>query len=91
MTPVGGAHPYLLIERPIPASVLADLRFAGRIRIDVRGNAVFPHIDPPKRAFPFRSDAQSWFNQVECWFSILSRSALQGSKFTSDLDLVLRC
>ena len=45
MTPVDGAHPYLLIERLIPASVLADLRFAGRIRIDVRGNAVFPHID----------------------------------------------
>ena len=45
MTPVDGAHPYLLIERLIPASVLDDFRFAGRIRIDVRGNAVFPHID----------------------------------------------
>src|SRR6267154_1091510 len=43
MTSVDG-HPYLLIERLIPSSVLADLRFAGRIRIDVRRNAVFPHI-----------------------------------------------
>jgi len=45
MKQVEGDHPYLLSERLIPASVLAGLRFAGRIRIDVRGNAVFPHID----------------------------------------------
>jgi transposase len=25
----------------------------------------------------------SWLNQVECWFSILSRSALKGGSFTS--------
>ena len=25
----------------------------------------------------------SWLNQVECWFSILSRSALRGASFTS--------
>ena len=25
----------------------------------------------------------SWLNQVECWFSILSRSTLQGANFTS--------
>ena len=25
----------------------------------------------------------SWLNQVECWFSILSRSALHGASFTS--------
>ena len=25
----------------------------------------------------------SWLNQVECWFSILSRSALEGRSFTS--------
>jgi hypothetical protein len=49
MTPFDGAHPYLLIERLIPASVLAYLHFDGRIRIDVRGNAVFPHIGPGRR------------------------------------------
>jgi hypothetical protein len=38
-------HPYLEKERAIPAALLADDRFAGRIRIDARGNAVFPHFD----------------------------------------------
>ena len=30
----------------------------------------------------------SWLNQVECWFSILSRSTLQGGSFTSVRMLV---
>lgn len=38
-------HPYLETERGIPAEVLGDERFAGRIRIDRRGNAIFPHED----------------------------------------------
>jgi len=38
-------HPYLENERGIPARSLEDPRFAGRIRIDTRGNAVFPHED----------------------------------------------
>ena len=38
-------HPYLENERALPASLLALERFAGRIRIDARGNAVFPHFD----------------------------------------------
>jgi transposase len=25
----------------------------------------------------------SWLNQIECWFSILGRQALQGARFTS--------
>lgn len=29
----------------------------------------------------------SWLNQVECWFSILSRQALQGASFTSPRQL----
>jgi hypothetical protein len=45
MTPFDGAHPYLLIERLIPASVLAYLHFDGRIRIDVRGNVCSPTSD----------------------------------------------
>jgi Toprim-like/Protein of unknown function (DUF3991) len=45
MTPPDGPHPYLLNERLIPASVLNHPRFAGRLRIDVRRNAVFPHIN----------------------------------------------
>ena len=38
-------HPYLERERALPASLLALERFAGRIRIDGKGNAVFPHFD----------------------------------------------
>jgi Toprim-like/Protein of unknown function (DUF3991) len=38
-------HPYLEHERCLPASVLLASRFAGRVRIDGRGNAVFPHFD----------------------------------------------
>ena len=29
----------------------------------------------------------SWLNQVECWFSILSRAALRGASFTSPRQL----
>lgn len=38
-------HPYLERERAIPRALLALERFAGRISIDARGNAVFPHFD----------------------------------------------
>lgn len=38
-------YPYLERERCVPASVLLSLRFAGRMRIDSRGNTVFPHFD----------------------------------------------
>jgi hypothetical protein len=38
-------HPYLEHERHLPASLLLSPRFAGRVRIDRGGNAVFPHFD----------------------------------------------
>ncbi len=38
-------HPYLENERALPGSLLESDRFAGRIHIDRRGNAVFPHFD----------------------------------------------
>jgi hypothetical protein len=38
-------HPYLENERGIPHQILENRRFAGRIRIDARGNAIFPHFD----------------------------------------------
>jgi Toprim-like/Protein of unknown function (DUF3991) len=38
-------HPYLEQERSLPANVLSSPRFAGRMRIDGRGNTVFPHFD----------------------------------------------
>ena len=33
--------------------------------------------------FHFTPTHSSWLNQVECWFSILSRQALRGASFTS--------
>jgi hypothetical protein len=39
------AHPYLVHERRLPNALLAAERFAGRIKIDGHGNAVFPHFD----------------------------------------------
>ncbi len=39
------SHPYLVNERGIAGDVLRSERFAGTIRIDARGNAVFPHFD----------------------------------------------
>lgn len=41
----GVRHPYLEHERCLPASLLASSRFAGRVRTDRHGNAVFPHFD----------------------------------------------
>ena len=43
MQPLHGRHAYLEEECAIPAAVLADPRFADKIRVDERGNAVFPH------------------------------------------------
>ena len=38
-------HPYLEDERGVPAMALQHWRFAGRVKIDGRGNAIFPHFD----------------------------------------------
>lgn len=36
-------HLYLQHDRSIPVAVLQSKRFRGRVRVDARGNAVFPH------------------------------------------------
>ena len=38
-------YSYLEKERRLPAVALSSPRFAGRVRIDRRGNTVFPHVD----------------------------------------------
>jgi hypothetical protein len=38
-------HAYLEDERALPSALLASARFAGRIRMDARGDAIFPHFD----------------------------------------------
>lgn len=45
MRAIDGHHPYLQDVRKLAATTLADKRFAGHVRIDGRGNAVFPHYD----------------------------------------------
>lgn len=42
---VASRHVYLERERGIPEAVLSCPRFANRVRLDGRGNAVFPHFD----------------------------------------------
>jgi transposase len=41
----------------------------------------------PNVHFHFIPTYSSWLNQVECWFSILSRQALRGTSFTSPKQL----
>jgi hypothetical protein len=45
MHDVVDGHPFLERERALPASIICSPRFAGRVRIDDRGNAIFPHED----------------------------------------------
>lgn len=44
----------------------------------------------PRVHFHFTPTHASWLNQVEVWFSILSRSALRGSSFTSTQQVCQR-
>jgi Toprim-like/Protein of unknown function (DUF3991) len=39
-------YPYLEQDRCVPVAVLRSARFAGRMRMDSRGNTVFPHFEP---------------------------------------------
>jgi hypothetical protein len=52
-------HPYLERERSLPGAPLALDRFAGRVRIDDRGNAVFPPFDTPLSLSRFRNGGQT--------------------------------
>lgn len=45
MQPARGRHPYLEHERKLHPETLSDPRFVAMVRIDARGNAVFPHYD----------------------------------------------
>jgi transposase len=41
----------------------------------------------PQVHLHFTPTHASWLNQIECWFSILSRAALKGASFTSPREL----
>lgn len=45
MSPINGYHAYLIELRRIPQALLSAQAFASRVRIDERGNAVFPHFN----------------------------------------------
>lgn len=45
MQPIQGRHDYLEDERGISRATLSDSRFKGMVRVDGRGNAIFPHYD----------------------------------------------
>lgn len=64
-----GFHPYLCGERGIPPALLADERFASRMRADARGNAVFPH---------FSRDGISGFEAVNTAFKAFSKGGAKG-------------
>lgn len=38
--------------------------------------------------FHYTPTSASWLNQIECWFSILSRNALKGASFTSPKQII---
>lgn len=62
-------HPYLENERGITAEVLSSERFSGRVRIDARGNAIFPHFD---------QDGLCGFERKNIAFSGYSSSGTKG-------------
>jgi len=78
------------------------LGFMNRLVADYRGREIHVILDnlnthKPKRDrwlarhrnvhFHFTPTYASWLNQIETWFSILSRSALMGASFTSPQQL----
>jgi len=69
--PAGG-HPYLL-SRGISADTLTDPRFAGMIRQDSRGNAVFPHYDNTGLSgYELKNDGFTGFSrggEKRAWFT----------------------
>lgn len=44
-SPMDGQHPYLCEERKLPREILTLPRFADRLWVDARGNAIFPHFN----------------------------------------------
>jgi Toprim-like/Protein of unknown function (DUF3991) len=70
-------YPYLEQDRCVPAAVLWSPRFVGRIRLDSRGNTVFPHFDTAglcgyeikNRGFTgFAAGGEKglWFSHIRC-------------------------
>lgn len=67
--PICGFHAYLCEQRGIPPEILSHPRIARRIRVDARGNAIFPHFD--------RSGVCGWEARNENFISF-ARGGIKG-------------
>ena len=89
-------YPYLERDRCLPAAVLSSPRFAGRMRIDARGNTVFPHFDAAglcgyeikNRGFTgFAAGGQKglWFSHTrpDDWRLVLAESAIDALSYAT--------
>jgi hypothetical protein len=89
-------HRYLEEERGIPLPVLLSSRFDGRVRVDVRSNAVFPHYDVDglcgfeKRNWDFKGFAED--GEKGLWVSrttpedrafVIGESAIDGFSYAA--------
>lgn len=69
MEPVSGFHRYLVEERGLPTAILRDPRFRDRLRVDARGNAVFPH---------FNRDGLCGYEMVNAGFKGFAKGGAKG-------------
>jgi hypothetical protein len=89
-------YPYLERDRCVSAALLSAPRFRGRMRIDARGNTVFPHFDAAglcgyeikNRGFTgFAAGGKKglWFShtQPDDWRLVLSESAIDALSYAT--------
>ena len=89
-------HSYLERKRGVPESVLASPRFLGRIKMDLRGNAVFPHFDESGLCgYEIKNEGYTGFSkggEKGLWFSrtdegdkrlVLCESAIDGLSYAA--------
>ena len=74
-------YPYLERDRCVPAAVLSSPRFAGCMRIDARGNTVFPHFD----AAGLCGKKGLWFShsRPDDWRLVLTESAIDALSYAT--------
>ena len=83
MRAIDGYHLYLETDRRIPASILGDPHFEDRIRIDDRGNAIFPHFNREKGLWCSRAEqGETALVIAETAIDALSYAALKGTEGT---------
>jgi Toprim domain-containing protein/uncharacterized protein DUF3991 len=89
-------YPYLEHDRGVPTALLSSPRFRGRLRIDARGNTVFPHFDAvglcgyeiKNRGFTgFAAGGKKglWFSHTrpDDWRLVLTESAIDALSYAA--------